>query len=287
MGTKIKKPVVYIAAPMRDVPEYNFPAFDEAEAWLEKDFAEQGALWTIVSPANIDRSRGISDTSGVGTPTGLEVFQGCMKIDLAIVAGAAAVLLLKGWENSEGANREVFVANSCGVQLWIATYDEDGRMNGYYMSPPIDPPLIGAVAPKPAVGVGGETRVVDPNTGGAKGSKPAQLASIDPLAILAIARVGGMGAEKYDTYNYLKGYDWLLSFNAAFRHLLLMLAGEDFDEESGLPHAAHAGWNCMALVSFLLRGIGSDTRPPPVDPAVYHALVSGAPLAGVLQSLNP
>ncbi len=108
----------------------------------------------------------------------------------------------------------------------------------------------------------GEVRVVDPNTGGEKGQKPAQLGAIDPQSLLVLGEVAGFGATKYARYNYLKGYAWSLSADACLRHLLQFLAGEDLDEESGLPHAAHVAWHGLALTSFLLRGIGTDDRAP-------------------------
>lgn len=108
---------------------------------------------------------------------------------------------------------------------------------------------------------GSETRVTDPNTGGAKGQKPIQVGAYDPVALLALGRVAAMGAKKYDAFNYLKGYDWRLSFDAMMRHALAFWSGEDTDDESGEPHIVHAMWHAGALASFYLRGIGSDTRP--------------------------
>jgi hypothetical protein len=105
-----------------------------------------------------------------------------------------------------------------------------------------------------------EVRMVDPETGGMKGSKPVQLGWIDPLALERVGEVAGFGAEKYEKFNYLKGYDWSLSINALYRHFLRFLDGEDNDPESGLPHMAHAAWQCLALVSFAERGLGTDDR---------------------------
>lgn len=105
-----------------------------------------------------------------------------------------------------------------------------------------------------------ETRVTDYATGGAKGTKRTQLGAMDPAALIELARVAGMGAEKYAAYNYLKGFDWALAFNAMQRHALLFWSGEDDDPESGLSHMAHAAWMALALVSFAMRGLGTDTR---------------------------
>jgi hypothetical protein len=110
-----------------------------------------------------------------------------------------------------------------------------------------------------------ETRIVDPETGGAKGQKLAQMGALDPLALLEVAKVAGMGAIKYERYNFLKGFRWSLAYDADQRHLNLFWAGEDLDAESGLPHVAHAAWQCLCLLSFLLRDLGTDDRPPRHD----------------------
>ena len=105
-----------------------------------------------------------------------------------------------------------------------------------------------------------ETMVADERTGGTKGAKTAQIGAIDPAALYALAQVAGMGTEKYDTYNYLKGYDWSLSYNALQRHAMKFWGGEDLDPESGLSHALHCAWHALALASFQTRGIGNDDR---------------------------
>lgn len=107
---------------------------------------------------------------------------------------------------------------------------------------------------------GYEVRITDPETGGQKGSKLPQLGAIEPMAILEVAKIAGFGAQKYDRYNYLKGYRWSLSYDALQRHLLLFWSGEDRDDESGLYHLGHAAWHCLALLSFTLFKRGTDDR---------------------------
>lgn len=111
-----------------------------------------------------------------------------------------------------------------------------------------------------ATGDDHEMIVIDPETGGVKGAKRAQLGAIDPMALYTLAEVAGKGTEKYQAYNYLKGYSWRLSFDAMMRHALKFWAGEDVDED-GLPHAAHMAWHALALLSFYQRGLGTDDRP--------------------------
>jgi hypothetical protein len=110
-----------------------------------------------------------------------------------------------------------------------------------------------------------EVRVTDPETGGQKGSKLETLGFVDPLALLELARVAGFGAKKYAPFNYLRGFVWSLSYNALQRHILLFMSGEDRDSESGRLHMAHAAWHCLALLSFSIRQLGTDDRPPQCD----------------------
>lgn len=100
----------------------------------------------------------------------------------------------------------------------------------------------------------------DPETGGRKGMKESQLGFIDPKALYDLGRVAGFGTQKYDKWNYLKGYDYSLSFNAAMRHMLQFWDGEDYDEESSYLHVLHAAWHMLALASFITKEIGNDDR---------------------------
>lgn len=106
-----------------------------------------------------------------------------------------------------------------------------------------------------------EVRITSPS-GGQKGQKPCRLGAVDPLALIELGNVAGMGEQKYDRFNYLKGYAWSLNIDAALRHLLAFASGEERDPESGLLHTAHAMWHMGALTSFQLRSIGEDDRAP-------------------------
>lgn len=100
-------------------------------------------------------------------------------------------------------------------------------------------------------------------TGGMKGVKPSRIGSLDPLALLALGEVSGFGADKYEAFNFLRGYDWSKSYDAAQRHLNAHWGGETYDPESGLLHVLHAAWHCLAQASFIIRGVGNDDRPAP------------------------
>lgn len=98
-------------------------------------------------------------------------------------------------------------------------------------------------------------------TGGMKGVKEERydLIPVDSLRWLAI--LYGRGAVKYDAHNYRKGYEWSKSYAALQRHLNKFWAGEDYDEETGVPHVICAAWHCFALSEFM----EDRTLPPEYD----------------------
>ncbi len=141
-------PIVYCAGPMRGIDDFNFPAFDEA-----RDYIVGLEMFNCISPADVDREEQLDLPDVHDVPE--NVFQLCMRRDLEIVANAHAIFLLKGWENSTGANNELFVANACGVEVWLAEYDGRGRLAGHYVPEiKVIPPLVGAPVPAP------ETRTI-------------------------------------------------------------------------------------------------------------------------------
>lgn len=79
-------------------------------------------------------------------------------------------------------------------------------------------------------------------------------------ALLPVVRVMEYGAAKYGRDNWMAGMEWTRLADAAVRHLLDWLRGEDNDRESGLPHLAHAACNLLFLLAYTLRGLGKDDR---------------------------
>ncbi len=77
---------------------------------------------------------------------------------------------------------------------------------------------------------------------------------IDPTAAEDLARVLTMGAAKYTANGWRDGIDREDGderiMGALLRHAMAILRGEIFDEESGLPHAAHIQCNAMFLTWF-------------------------------------
>jgi hypothetical protein len=85
---------------------------------------------------------------------------------------------------------------------------------------------------------------------------------LPPAALTELVRVYTYGLAKgYPARNWEAGMEWSRPFAALMRHAWAFWAGEDLDPESGLPHMAHAAWNALALVEYLLKGKGQDDRP--------------------------
>jgi len=105
-----------------------------------------------------------------------------------------------------------------------------------------------------------EVRLIDPVTGAQKGSKLARYDLIPADALEALAEVYGAGAQKYSNRNWEAGYSWGWSFAACMRHLWAFWRGHDRDAESGMYHLAHAAWHCLAMLTFVIRNIGTDDR---------------------------
>lgn len=80
------------------------------------------------------------------------------------------------------------------------------------------------------------------------GAKKPALHLIPPAAMLHEAKVMALGAAKYGAYNWRSNKVVLsIYLDAAMRHILAKLDGEDLDQESGQPHEAHAR-SCMGII---------------------------------------
>lgn len=75
-----------------------------------------------------------------------------------------------------------------------------------------------------------------------------------PLALEALTRVFEQGAVKYAPRNWIKGGKEDSEYlSATLRHMLKYRKGEDYDQETGCLHIAHALWNLAALIELNLR----------------------------------
>lgn len=124
---------LYLAGPMTGIPQFNFPAFDEAASNLRMVLGGDGV--DVVSPAEIDdpatRAAALASKDGApgsGTTSG-ETWGDFLSRDVKLVADEVdAVMVLPGWENSKGARLEVFVARSVGKPVY--DYDRWSKYDG-------------------------------------------------------------------------------------------------------------------------------------------------------------
>lgn len=88
---------IYIAGPMTGIPDYNRPAFHEAEKLLN----DLGHV--VINPARL--------------PTGLDK-NSYMPICTAMIDAVEAVCFLPGWMGSEGASLEYLYARHQGKTIY-------------------------------------------------------------------------------------------------------------------------------------------------------------------------
>jgi len=111
LGTR---PTFYVSGPMRGLPDFNFPAFDDA--------SERGRRlgYTIISPADMDRANGVDEnTDPVEAESEIRVF---VELDVGVLLHLKpehgdGIALLPGWERSTGALAELFVARWLGLRV--------------------------------------------------------------------------------------------------------------------------------------------------------------------------
>lgn len=92
---------VYLAGPMTGLPDFNFPAFNEAEAELLKHYQ------TVFNPAK-----------NFGGKTGLPRAD-YMRKDFEALLKSDVIALLPGWAKSKGARAELVVAEQLGLKAIV------------------------------------------------------------------------------------------------------------------------------------------------------------------------
>ena len=97
---------LYVAGPMRNLPELNFPAFNKATQMLRESGFE------VVNPVELN-------------PDPNADYIECMRIDLKALCDCDGIYLLQGWENSEGANAEFQVARMLKLSIYFEDEADD------------------------------------------------------------------------------------------------------------------------------------------------------------------
>lgn len=99
---------------------------------------------------------------------------------------------------------------------------------------------------------------LSPHTPGAKldqGKNRLGLVLMDfASALIEVGKVGTYGAKKYTDHGWLTVLEAEGRYtDAMFRHLLAEGKGELKDPDTNLLHAAHAAWNALARLRFILE----------------------------------
>lgn len=212
---------IYIAGPMTGHPEFNFPAFDAARDYLERD-------WNVISPADMDRELGFD--AAVDEVTA-EFLRDAMRRDINAVMAVDAVYALAGWEKSKGASAEVALAEWRGIPVH---YEET-------------PALVASIGtdPKGAIGKTKAPMWLLP---------PVALRAISWVHGLGSAKYGPWNWRK--TKVCASTY-----ISAIHRHLAAWHEGQDTDEESGQSHLAHIGACVNILMDAQHHNKLDDDRP--------------------------
>ncbi len=94
------------------------------------------------------------------------------------------------------------------------------------------------------------------------GTLKPSMSFIPPVALMELAAVMELGAVKYGAHNWVtQPVDFTTYYDAAMRHLMLALSGEDIDPESKALHVAHAMACCAILTDAIRLGNLIDDRP--------------------------
>jgi hypothetical protein len=113
MRVRNKPMTVYLSGPMRGIEDFNRPAFAAAAARLR----ESGYI--VIVPGENEEYDEFELASRTTARQKTEFY---LSRDIDWIQEAAdVVVVLPGWENSEGSKLEVLVAQSIGVPVWSFT----------------------------------------------------------------------------------------------------------------------------------------------------------------------
>lgn len=118
-----KKMKVFVSGPMTGYEKHNFPKFDEVSAWI------RGLGILVANPALVARS--YKEQEVLNDP---EVFKDMIRSELAVLVRCSHIFLLKGWERSVGAKRELKIALDLGLEVVVegTTADEMRSLKKQY-----------------------------------------------------------------------------------------------------------------------------------------------------------
>ena len=109
---KTKRPKIYIAGPMRGLPDFNYSTFNDW-AHILRDFD-----WDVVNPVEIGAAYGTPEQINADTA----LLAAVMAAELHALETCDAIFMLPGWEKSTGARQELAAALRYGLQILQAAF---------------------------------------------------------------------------------------------------------------------------------------------------------------------
>jgi hypothetical protein len=103
-----KKETLYLSGPMRGFENYNYPVFNTLAEQL------RDAGFTVHNPAE----------NFPNEEPGTRTYSEYMRLDIASVLNSTGIVLMPGWERSEGAKFEATTARLIGLKFYLARLDE-------------------------------------------------------------------------------------------------------------------------------------------------------------------
>ena len=106
----MKKPKIYIAGPMRGLPDFNYLEFNNCAV------AHRTVGWDVVNPVEIGADFGTPDQINADPA----LLAAVMAAEIHALETCDAIYLLNGWQNSEGARKELATAIAYGLKIYLA-----------------------------------------------------------------------------------------------------------------------------------------------------------------------
>ena len=145
------------------------------------------------------------------------------------------------------------------IETWDGqplTYGLANTLQGYLYAEASHPP--------PSTDVSPNEPPPEANPKNAYGLTKPPMHLVPKAALVQVAMVMRLGAEKYGAFNWRDSAVTASTYEgAAERHLASWFDGEGCDQESRMSHVAHAAACCLILLDAMSCGMFIDDRPTP------------------------
>lgn len=269
-GTQPPRPLTYLASPYSHpnpgIKHDRYKKATHAAAWLIRNMK-----WNVFAP--ITHSHPLATLGGL---RGDWDFWKRIDEEYLSVTERLVVLELAGWRESVGVNAEIEIARKKLVE--IVYMRPSASVDGEYDLAPYPMDELGhpgfAKTPRTVSEVKSEiiaennarsavtSKATTANPKDIVGSTKVSLSKVPAVALAHCAHAMMDGARKYDPYNWrAKAVQAGIYIDAAMRHILDWLEGEEIAPDSGVHHLGHAMACCAILLDCQENGCLIDDRP--------------------------